>query len=126
ADLRLCRGAAAVVIDVDLQDPPELIREPYAKYREGYDVVLARRPTREGETLFKRAISAAGYRLINTVSDVKIPRDTGDFRIMSRRVLDGLAQLKEGHGFLRGLVAFVGYRQTHIEYDRDPRMHGEG
>jgi dolichol-phosphate mannosyltransferase len=87
---------------------------------------MARRRTREGETRLKKAIASLGYRLTSAVSDVPIPPDTGDFRIMSRRVVDSLKHLKEGHGFLRGMVAFVGYRQTHIEYDRDPRVHGEG
>lgn len=119
-----CCGNACVIIDIDLQDPPELISDLYQKYREGYDVVYAKRRSREGETLFKLAISWLGYKIINAVTDVRIPRDTGDFRIMSRRVIEHLRQLREGHGFLRGLVAFVGFNQTFVEYDRAARVAG--
>jgi dolichol-phosphate mannosyltransferase len=126
AGIRLASGETCVVIDVDLQDPPELVAGLYAKLGEGYDVVYAKRRSRKGETLFKLALSWLGYKMINAVSDVRIPRDTGDFRIMSRRVVEELGRLKEGHGFLRGLVAFVGFKQTFIEYDRDVRAHGEG
>ena len=121
-----CRGNACVVIDVDLQDPPELIPEMYAKLLDGYDVVYATRRNREGETLLKRAISNLGYKLINAISEVHIPRNTGDFRIITREVIEELRRLPESHGFLRGLVALVGYRQTAIEYDRDPRLAGTG
>jgi len=126
AGIALAKGAATVVIDVDLQDPPELIAEMYAKMAEGYDVVYAKRRSRKGETLAKRFISWVGYGLINKLSDVQIPRNTGDFRIMSRRVCEELSRLNEGHGFLRGLVAFVGFPQVAIEYDRDPRHAGVG
>lgn len=126
AGIHKCAGEACVVIDVDLQDPPELICDLYHKFREGYDVVYARRRSRQGETLAKRAVSWLGYRVINAVTDVQIPRDTGDFRIMSRRVIDQLCALKEGHGFLRGLVAFVGFPQTFVEYDRAARERGDG
>jgi len=126
AGLRHCTGQQCVVIDVDLQDPPELIHQLYGKSREGFDVVVAKRRSRKGETFVKRVVASAGYRLINAVSDVSIPPDTGDFRIMSRRVVDEVCALKEGHGFLRGLVAFVGYGQTQVEYDRDARAFGEG
>jgi dolichol-phosphate mannosyltransferase len=121
-----CRGDACVVIDVDLQDPPEVIPEMYAKMLDGYDVVYATRRNREGETLLKRAISNLGYKLIDTISEVRIPRNTGDFRIMTRGIVEELRNLPESHGFLRGLVAIVGYRQTAIEYDRDPRLAGTG
>jgi dolichol-phosphate mannosyltransferase len=126
AGLRMCRGESCVVIDVDLQDPPEIITPLYEKFREGYDVVCAKRRSRQGETLVKLAISSFGYWLINATSDVSIPRDVGDFRIMGRRVIEQLRRLPEGHGFLRGLVAFVGFRQTMIEYDRQARAHGKG
>jgi len=126
AGIRNASGDACVVIDVDLQDPPELIPPLYAKMQEGYDVVYAKRRSREGETLIKRMISYLGYKVINAISDVEIPRNTGDFRIINRRVMEELRRLKEGHGFLRGLVAFVGFRQTFIEYDRDRRAHGTG
>lgn len=126
AGLLACRGDACAVIDVDLQDPPELIADLYRKHREGFDVVYAKRRSRQGETLAKRVISSVGYSLINRLSDVPIPRDTGDFRIMSRRVVEELRRLNECHGFLRGLVAYVGFKQTCIEYDRDSRFAGSG
>ncbi|HYB43931.1 MAG TPA: glycosyltransferase family 2 protein [Candidatus Methylomirabilis sp.] len=126
AGLMLCAGAAAVVIDVDLQDPPELIPELCARLRDGYEVVYARRRSRKGETVAKRALSSLGYWLIANLSDVPIPRDTGDFRVVSRRVIEELRALNETHGFLRGLVAYVGFRQTFVEYDRNERAHGRG
>lgn len=122
----MCHGVSCVVIDVDLQDPPELIIEMYKKLMEGYEVVYAKRRSRRGETLIKRVVARMGYWLIAKLSDVQIPRDTGDFRIMTRRVIEELRRLNEMHGFLRGLVAYVGFRQTFIEYDRDERAHGQG
>lgn len=119
-------GRAVVVIDVDLQDPPELIASLYNKFSEGHDVVYAKRRSRKGETLLKRVVAGVGYRVINKCSDVNIPRDTGDFRIMSRRVVEQIKQLGETHGFLRGLVAYIGFKQTFIEYDRDQRLNGKG
>jgi dolichol-phosphate mannosyltransferase len=124
AGLHKCIGEACVVIDVDLQDPPELIGGMYERLCQGYDVVYAKRRHRHGETWIKLAVSWLGYKLINAISDVRIPRDTGDFRILSRRVVDHIRLLKEGHGFLRGLVAYVGFNQTFVEYDRDIRKHG--
>jgi polyisoprenyl-phosphate glycosyltransferase len=124
--IALCRGETCVVIDVDLQDPPELIRDLYAKMQEGFDVVYAKRRSRKGETLAKRLVSWMGYKVINRLGDIKIPRNTGDFRIISRRVMEELKGLSEGHGFLRGLVAFVGFPQAFVEYDRDPRLAGAG
>lgn len=121
-----CTGQTCVVIDVDLQDPPELIDQLYAKLHEGYEVVYAMRSSRKGETLAKRVISYFGYAAINHLSDVQIPRNTGDFRIMTRRVIEELRRLNESHGFLRGLVAYVGFKQTHIVYDRDERHTGTG
>jgi dolichol-phosphate mannosyltransferase len=126
AGLFLCRGAAAVVIDVDLQDPPELIAEMQAKLRLGYEVVYAKRRSRQGETLIKRLVSKFGYWVIAKLSDVQIPRDTGDFRILTRRVIEELRALNETHGFLRGLVAYVGFKQAFVEYDRHERAHGQG
>ena len=120
------RGDWVAVIDVDLQDPPELIEAMYRRTQDGFDVVTARRTTREGETLVKKAVSAFGYRVINQVSDISIPPNTGDFRIMSRRVVEELRTLKEKHGFLRGLVSLVGFRQTSIDYERDARLVGQG
>jgi polyisoprenyl-phosphate glycosyltransferase len=126
AGLHHCIGKAAVVIDADLQDPPELIPELYRKLKEGSDVVLAKRRKRsEGEPLVRKLMSFIGYRVINALADVDIPRDTGEFRIMNRRVIDELCRLKERHGFLRGLVAFVGFNQSVVEFDRTPRAAGE-
>ena len=119
-------GETCVVIDVDLQDQPELIADLYRKLREGYQVVYAQRRSRKGETAAKRLISYLGYATINHLSDVPIPRNTGDFRIMTRRVVEELRRLNESHGFLRGLVAYVGFRQASIEYDRDERFMGRG
>jgi polyisoprenyl-phosphate glycosyltransferase len=112
AGITISKGAACAVIDVDLQDPPEILGEMHAKMKDGFDVVYAKRRSRKGETIPKRMISWVGYGVINKLSDVEIPRNTGDFRIMSRRVCDELSRLNEGHGFLRGLVAYVGFPQT--------------
>src|ERR1700738_108877 len=121
-----CTGEKCVVIDVDLQDQPELIEQLYNKMAEGYEVVYAMRVSREGETLVKGAGSSFGYSVINRLSDVQIPRNTGDFRIMSRRVIEELRQLSESHGFLRGMVAFVGFKQAAVLYSRDARLSGTG
>lgn len=121
-----CRGATCVVIDVDLQDPPEVIKDLYCKLQEGYEVVYAMRCSRRGETKLKKLISYVGYKLINKLSEVEIPMNTGDFRIMTRRVIEELRRLNEVHGFLRGLVAYIGFRQTFITYERDPRFSGRG
>ncbi len=126
AGILSCSGETCVVIDVDLQDPPEIIEQMYAKLSEGYEVVYAKRRSRKGETLIKRIVSHVGYSVINQLSDVKIPRNTGDFRIITRRVIEELRSLNESHGFLRGLVAYVGFKQTYIEYDRDQRFVGKG
>lgn len=126
AGILTCTGKTCVVIDVDLQDQPELIEQLYAKLAEGYEVVYAKRRSRKGETLVKRIISYFGYAVINRLSDVQIPRNAGDFRIMSRRVIEELRQLNEVHGFLRGLVAYVGFKQAYVEYDRDERFAGAG
>jgi dolichol-phosphate mannosyltransferase len=126
AGLAASKGDAVVVIDCDLQDPPELIVEMVSRWREGFDVVYAQRLKRQGETLVKRFIAAAGYRLIKRIAEVDIPPNTGDFRLMSRRVVDEIVALHEGHGFLRGLVGFVGFRQTSIPYNRDARASGSG
>lgn len=126
AGILSCSGRTCVVIDVDLQDQPELIKTMYERLATGYDVVYARRRSRKGETLVKRLISYVGYAVINRMCDVEIPRNTGDFRIMTRRVIEELRRLNESHGFLRGLVAHVGFRQTFVEYDRDERFAEEG
>lgn len=126
AGIFYCSGQTCAVIDVDLQDPPELIIPMYNKLQKGFEVVYAKRTSREGETIIKRFVSYLGYMLINKLSDVSIPRNTGDFRIMTRRVIEELRKLNESHGFLRGLVAYVGFKQTYIEYDRAARFSGKG
>lgn len=126
AGLAHSAGDAVVVIDVDLQDPPELISEMVDKYKEGYDVIYAQRRSRVGETWIKRFVSYVGYRFINHIAEVNIPPNTGDFRLMSRRAVDHVVSLKESHGFLRGLVAIVGFRQTSVAFDRDARHSGSG
>ncbi|MFK8184687.1 MAG: glycosyltransferase family 2 protein [Phormidesmis sp.] len=118
-------GAAVVPIDADLQDPPELIGELVAKWKEGYDVVYARRRSRQGETWLKRATANSFYRVMESMSKVPIPRDTGDFRLLDRRVVEVLKQLPERTRFMKGLFAWVGYRQTAVLYDREPRYSGE-
>ena len=126
AGLQYAQGDAVVVMDVDLQDPPELLTEMVQKWREGYDVVYAQRKNREGETWIKKIVASVGYKIINRIADVEIPPNTGDFRLMSRRVVDEINRLKECHGFLRGMVALVGFRQTAILFDRPPRFAGRG
>lgn len=125
AGLSYATGAAVIVMDVDLQDPPELIGPMVEKWKEGYDVVLPQRRQRTGEPWVKRLIAAAGYRVINRIAEVNIPPNTGDFRLMSRRVVDEIVRLKESHGFLRGMVAVVGFRQCLMPFDRPPRFAGE-
>ena len=122
--LQYARGDAVVIMDVDLQDPPGLIASMVAKWREGFDVVIAQRRTRAGEPWIKRLIAAVGYRVINKVANVEIPPNTGDFRLMSRRVVEELKRLKECHGFIRGMVAVVGFRQALLPFDRPPRHAG--
>jgi dolichol-phosphate mannosyltransferase len=124
AGMAAASGDATVVIDCDLQDPPELIVDMVARWREGFDVVYAQRRSRAGETLPKRIVAAVGYRVIRRVAEVEIPQNTGDFRLMSRRVVDHVVALGEAHGFLRGLVALVGFKQTSVLYDREQRAAG--
>jgi polyisoprenyl-phosphate glycosyltransferase len=125
AGLDLSAGATVVVMDSDLQDPPELIPTLYEKYRQGFDVVYAQRRQRDGETWFKRTTARLFYRLMRRMSSIDIPLDTGDFRLMSRRVADDMKRLQEQSRFVRGLVTWVGYNQTPVLYDRDPRYGGE-
>lgn len=124
AGIHLCRGDVCIVIDVDLQDPPELIVPMLEQWRAGYKVVLAKRRSRKGEKRLRLWITYLGYRVIHKISDVSIPVDTGDFRLMDRRVVEELKKLNETHGFLKGMVAFVGFKQTSVEYDRDERSGG--
>ena len=118
-------GEAVVVIDADLQDPPEVIPRLLEQWHAGYDNVFARRRRREGETWLKKASAAWFYKLIGRLSRVDIPRDTGDFRLLSRRAVQALRQLREQHRFMKGLFAWIGYPSIAVEYDRDPRMAGQ-
>lgn len=125
AGLDYAAGRAVIPIDADLQDPPELIGEMVEKWREGYDVVYAKRRSRSGETWVKKMTAIAFYRVMQKLTPVDIPRDTGDFRLMDRRVVEALKELPETHRFMKGLFAWVGFRQTAIEYDRSPRHQGQ-
>lgn len=125
AGLDHARGDAVILIDADLQDPPELIPELIKHWLDGYDVVYAQRIAREGETFVKKATARAFYRLIRRVSRVAIPEDTGDFRLLSRRAADSLRQLREQHRFMKGLFAWIGYPQKPVLYRRDPRFSGK-
>lgn len=124
AGVEFSRGATVVVMDSDLQDPPELIPVLHAKYREGFDVVYAQRRTRDGETWFKELTAKLFYRLIRRMTTIDIPVDTGDFRLMSRRVVNDLKRLQEQSRFVRGLVTWVGYNQAPVLYDRNRRYGG--
>lgn len=124
AGLDHARGDVVVLIDADLQDPPELIPCLLEQWRAGYDNVYARRRARAGESWFKKASAAWFYRLIGRLSRVDLPRDTGDFRALSRRAVDALRQLREHHRFMKGLFAWIGYPSVAVDYDRDPRHAG--
>jgi polyisoprenyl-phosphate glycosyltransferase len=119
------RGAAVIIIDADLQDPPELILEMAKKWKEGYEVVYAVRAEREGESWFKLWTASLFYRIIYRITDVKIPLDTGDFRLMDHKVVDVLKQMRERHRFPRGMSAWVGFKQIGIDYKRAARVAGE-
>jgi polyisoprenyl-phosphate glycosyltransferase len=124
AGIEIATGDAVILMDGDLQDPPELIETFLRKWRDGYDVVYAVRRTRPGESRFKLLTASAFYRLIKRLTKVAIPMDAGDFRLMSRRVVDALRRSPERNRFLRGMVSWVGFNQTAIEYDRDVRYAG--
>jgi polyisoprenyl-phosphate glycosyltransferase len=125
AGLRLARGARVMVIDADLQDPPELLGEMMRLCDEGADVVYGRRRSRADESAFKLASASLFYRLLSSLSQVEIPRDVGDFRLMTRRTVDRLNDMPEQDRFIRGMVSWLGGKQTEIVYDRDPRAAGE-
>jgi len=125
AGLDHCSGDVVFVLDADLQDPPELLPKMLQKLDEGYDVVYGVRRSRAGERWLKKATAAAFYRFINAICETKIPLDTGDFRLITRRVLDRLLQLREVHRFIRGMVSWTGFRQCPVYYDRDVRFVGE-
>jgi glycosyltransferase involved in cell wall biosynthesis len=125
AGLDYTKGEVVVVLDSDLQDPPELIPQMLESWREGYDVVYGTRTVREGESWFKKTTASYFYRLIKQVSRVDIPKDTGDFRLMSRRAVQALVTLREEHRFMKGLFAWVGFPSKPFLYRRDPRAAGE-
>ena len=125
AGLDYSRGQAVVIIDADLQDPPEVILEMIQKWREGFEVVFAVRADREGETWFKKFTASAFYRLIYRITDVKIPLDTGDFRLLDRKVVNVMNRMREHHRFLRGMSSWVGFKQVGVSYKRAARFAGE-
>src|SRR6478735_2385757 len=125
AGLDVAEGDAVVVMDADLQDPPEVVRDMLAKFEEGYDVVYGIRTKRHGETIFKRFTAAAYYRLLRALLGFEVPLDAGDFRLMSRPMVLTLRSLRERHRFVRGMVAWIGFRQTKVFYERPARFAGE-
>ena len=125
AGLQMCRGERVFIIDADLQDPPELLPKMMERMDDGCDVVFGQRIKSEGETAFKKASAFAFYRLLNRMVDIDIPRDTGDFRLMSRRALDILNSMPEHHRFIRGMVSWIGMRQEALPYERAARFAGE-
>jgi glycosyltransferase involved in cell wall biosynthesis len=124
AGLEYCNSECTVIIDADLQDPPEIIKDLYEKYKEGYDVVYAKRINRKGESWFKKASAKIFYRILNRVSPIDIPIDSGDFRLINKRVVQELNKMKEHNKFLRGQIAWLGLRQTYVEFERDSRYNG--
>ena len=124
AGLRKAAGDAVVIMDADLQDPPELIPELIGEWQNGYDVVYAQRTHRRGESLLKRTTARFFYRVIQRISKIEIPEDTGDFRILSRRAVNALNTFNEQHRFMKGLFAWIGYRQKAVRYERDARYAG--
>jgi len=124
AGLQYSSGDVVIVMDVDLQDPPELILDMIQKWKEGFDIVIPQRRRRTGEPWIKKVIASIGYKTINKIANVPIPPNTGDFRLLSRRAVNELLKLKECHGFLRGMVAVVGFKQCLIPFDRPARQFG--
>ena len=125
AGLDQAAGDAVAIIDADLQDPPELLRDFVREWRAGYEIVYGKRTSRQGESAIKKATAYLFYRVIQSVSRVRIPVDTGDFRLMSRRAVDSLKRLRETHRFMKGLFAWIGFKAKAVEYERDPRFAGE-
>jgi polyisoprenyl-phosphate glycosyltransferase len=125
AGIDYARGEAVVVMDADLQDPPEVVLQMVAKWRQGFDVVYGRRRGRAGESWFKLVTARCFYRLFAAMIPIEVPLDTGDFRLMSRRVVVALRELREAHRFVRGMVAWVGFKQAEVLYDRPGRFAGE-
>jgi len=125
AGIDAAQGDAVIVIDADLQDPPELMVDMVTAWREGYDVVYAKRVERKGESFMKKLTARLFYKLINKISDTEIPENVGDFRLMSRQAVDALNEVRERKRFMKGLFAWIGFPQKAIEYSRDPRFAGE-
>jgi dolichol-phosphate mannosyltransferase len=125
AGVDLAAGDAVIVLDADLQDPPEVILDLAARWRQGYDVVYAVREVREGETRFKRATASAFYRAFNRISEIEVPVDVGDFRLVDRRALDVFSQMRESNRFVRGMFSWIGLSQTGVPYHRHERFAGE-
>ncbi len=125
AGLHFCKGERIVIIDADLQDPPELIATMDAKMNEGWNVVYAKRAARQGESFFKKITAKIFYRFLARVTSISIPVDTGDFRLMDRKVVKALNQMPEHHKFIRGMVSWVGFKQTFVVYDRQERLSGK-
>ena len=125
AGLDICKGNYIVIIDADLQDPPELITELYRKINEGYNVVYARRKIRRGESFLKKFTAKMFYKLMDSITSIPIPPDTGDFRIIDKKIINVLRNMPEQQKYLRGQIAWAGFKQTFIEYDRDERYAGK-
>jgi glycosyltransferase involved in cell wall biosynthesis len=125
AGLEQTQGKAVVIIDADLQDPPELIEQMYQKYKEGFQVVYAKRNTRKGETFFKKITAAYFYKTLNKITNINIPVNTGDFRLIDQKIVYYLKQMPEKNKFLRGQIAWLGFNQTEVLFDRDERMFGK-
>lgn len=124
AGLDFCSGDAVVIIDGDLQDPPELITKMYERYKEGYKVVYAKRKSRDGETWFKKATAKMFYRLLASMTSIDIPVDVGDFRLIDHVIVEHLRNMPEKSKYIRGQIAWIGYKQTFVEYHRDARLYG--
>jgi polyisoprenyl-phosphate glycosyltransferase len=125
AGLDYCTGNAVVIIDADLQDPPELIADLYKKWKEGFEVVYAKRRARDGENFLKKFTAKTFYRTLKKITSINIPVDTGDFRLVDRKIVEVLRQMPEQQKFLRGQISWIGFRQTYVEYDRDARYAGK-
>ena len=125
AGLDMCKGKAVIIIDGDLQDPPELILEMYKKYQEGYKVVYAKRKTREGETWFKKITAKLFYRFLSAMTSIEIPVDVGDFRLIDKVIVKHLRNMPEKSKYIRGQISWIGYKQTFVEYHRDARLYGK-
>lgn len=125
AGLDRSRGDAIVIIDADLQDPPDVIPDMIARWREGYRVVYGRRTSREGEGFFKKLFAASFYRIFKTLTSFEVPVDSGDFRLLDRKVVDALKDMRECHRYMRAMTSWVGFRQTYVTYERQARQAGE-